>query len=127
MTKHGREAMKRLVVFLSISLLLSCGDERDRWMDGKIRERKPESANVDIYLTQKPTRPYKEIALLRFETFGNPEKLMRHLKIKSRELGGDAALLLQTSGDSETQLSLLLFSKQQPFTNAVVIEYTDGQ
>lgn len=95
--------------FLAL-LLCACGDERDYWLDGQIREPKAENAPVEVFISQKPTRPYRDIAIVRFETYEKPHRQTDKLKKTCRKLGGDA---------------IIVGSQALPMTQAVVIEYTD--
>lgn len=112
---------------IAILLLCSCGGNRaDLWLDGKERERKPDTFQPEIFISLKPTKPYREISIVRLETHSNTKDQIRLLKNFCRARGGDAILVAGAGGDSRTSTNFFGGINSQQFTNAVVIEYTDA-
>lgn len=118
--------MRHSFALIAILLLCACGGDRaDYWLDGKERERKPAEFQPEIFISLKPTKPYREISLVRFETRNNALKQTKLLKDLCRARGGDAILVAGAGGDSRITTDFFGGIESQQFTNAVVIEYTD--
>lgn len=112
------------VLAIILCLFVACGDERNYWLDGKKREPKPSAFTPEVFVQQKPSRPYKEIALIRFKTEADGRHQTGRLRDLCRARGGDAVILsAQSAAHNDPSI---LGDKSYTFTDGVVIEYTDA-
>lgn len=81
--------MKKLLIACGLLFLFGLAGCHYVNVDYYAKQYYPPTTNIDIYQTNKPDKPYIEIA--KIETNGNLEKL----KNKARELGADAIIMLE--------------------------------
>lgn len=118
----------KTIMSLALALFLaSCGDHRekeaDTFLDGVYREPRTEDAPVEV-LYQKPSRSYKEIALIRVNSHGGGDKVIRRLKQETRRKGGYACIVRDQKGHYQDGGVLTYGSDGGDITEAIVIEWT---
>ena len=79
-----------VILILSLGSIFSCAAQR-----AEHRVHKTGADKIDIYVGEKPTRPYKKI---NFVTFSHPQPAYAYDKflLKAKELGADGIILIST-------------------------------
>lgn len=103
--------MKVLVGCIIVSALLlgACANNSSPRVNfsqiGPAGASKQESEKVEVYFTQKPDQPYREIGILSVLTWEyQPDDVfyVSALKKKAREVGGDALIMLESQSEIAT-------------------------
>ncbi len=88
---------------------------------------KAETAPIDIFVTNKPERPYREVGLVRTDG-QNPKNIIAFLEKGARQVGGDGVIVTGTAGAGGGWwlVGFLGGGGMDPVYEGVVIQYLDG-
>ena len=96
--------MKNIVLILTLSLLISCASSAS--FQAFTTEKFTPTKNVDVFTTQKPERPYKEIGKIEVtEGLGGTEDMTKVAIEKAKDVGADAIIQL-TESEIVTQVGV---------------------
>jgi len=88
--------MKRMMLILiSAFLLAGCGPKviPTNTLDSKIKRPEKNWEDVELFYKRKPERPYKQIALLEWNTSSSFGSTMKGFRKKAAKLGADAIIV----------------------------------
>lgn len=108
--KAGSSTMfSAIAVVAVLSLLLAgCYPRADRYLDGKERPAKGDSAPIDVFYAGQPVpRPYKPIVLLRVTANNGPDYVAK-IRRECRKYGADAAVFQNVRGQESSGGALIL-------------------
>lgn len=115
--------LKISVFFIIFTILLSgCATVT---MISTAYPSKAHDAHIDIYVTNKPTSEYSEIALIKCGNISD-KSTFKQIKIKAREIGADAVIITGRTGSSSVGIPMgditFVATENSGFT-AVAIKY----
>ena len=95
--------MRKLTLVLMVFALTACVDFPAKYqpMGSEVRPARP-IASVEVFQTQRPTRPYRELGVVTYRA-GTAETLLdatAKIKIKAAEVGADAVIMLGNTGSA---------------------------
>ena len=117
----GKKSREDFITWAYKSLLDNYGSFNSRAV-GTRPKPKSERDYIEIFITNKPNRPYGEIGMISAKSKGNKNELLEHFKQKARKMGGDAIII---SGKGFEEKSGLFKNTTEEITEAVVIVYKD--
>jgi hypothetical protein len=117
----GKKSREELITWAYKSLLNTYGAFNSRAV-GTRPKPKSERDYIEVFITNKPNRPYGEIGMVSAKSKGNKNELIEHFKKKARIMGGDAVII---SGKGFEEKSGFFSSTTEEITEAVVIVYKD--
>ncbi len=110
-----------------MALLAGCGDRRVGVMNGGavVNQTPTSDPAVEIFLTKKPTKTYREIGWIRTETPITSQNLINELQKMAVSLGGDAIVINGSMVEIRSERWLIFFwiNMHHTVTEAVVIKY----
>lgn len=117
----GKKSREELLSWAYKSLLDNYGSFNSRAV-GTRPKPKSERDYIEIYITNKPNRPYGEIGMISAKSKGDKNELLEYFKRKARSMGGDAVIV---SGKGFEENSGIFSKSTEEITEAVVIVYKD--
>lgn len=83
---------------------------------------KDEDAHIEVFVTNKPTSEYVEIAIIKHDSEWSDKSTLNNIKSKARELGADAVIITERAGSSG---GMTFVSTEKSGFVAVAIKYKD--
>jgi hypothetical protein len=118
--------MRKFVLVLMLFALTGCVDFPAKYqpMGTEVRPARP-LASVEVFQTQRPTRPYRELGVVTYRA-GTDETLLdaiAKIKVKAAEVGADAVIMLGTTGSASMMIAGNIATLHD--FSAMAIAYTD--
>lgn len=100
--------MRKYILALLLLTLNGCVSSPARYqpMGSEVRPAKP-VASVEVFQTQRPTRPYRELGVVTYRA-GTSESLLdasAKIREKAAEVGADAVIILGTTGSASMMIA----------------------
>lgn len=116
--------MRKLFSLSALLMVIGCASPQVLMMRGPF-EAKKKDANIEVFQTAKPQKPYVEIAQISCGDTDDKYNL-EQIKVKAREVGADAIIITGKVGNAGYTSGNTITSESYGLSS-VAIKYTTGK